>query len=588
MLDVARYYVERVKRLVIGNPQRLPRRLVGGGIVVLVATVVFGLWYLLTADVSAQTSSLVFLRPLLLVATSTWTPVVILLGIVAFLRYKLRDWYARQAESATGYDARTVKRLAAEATATDGARVIATDRDSRDDLADRIERALLDEEDERVRINPDAYTAPEDHDAAGSPLDDQPAPETTASAPTRAAGRLATLKRTLSYVVPAALAAAVVVQVGEFVRDGLTLRELAIEGTQLRPVLMGLGAVAFVVATVALALFRDDGTHDPPADPREDDWRLELKHLRMDVAATLNLAELAWNLLLPAGIAVTAILLVARLWVQPWLYPVIGAAGLLVGMANYWRVHWQRSRRLRTLRAEPGGEGWADAAAIVKRVATPETTMHYGAFAGRRYAHPEREVFAEELAKRMLEEVNGVPVSPSILEKYRDQLAQLYPDLYAYRDDEEERIMQLLIETVEGAETGLVPKAKLIEDVIEHGTGGGPVGKRRRRHATGYDPELVREAYSEHVPATFVEQEVTIPSRREDDDSVATVTGVSLRTNAVPPEQTEVQAQFAQQFSNYAEWDPRYVLPDVDEQLDAPPIYRGGPAEPPSTEVSHV
>lgn len=300
---------------------------------------------------------------------------------------------------------------------------------------------------------------------------------------------------------------------------------------------------------------------DGPTDPDEE-WRRQFKLFRLDIATSLNFSELFWRIGIPAALTSAVILLAVQLWVKPWFYPVIFAVGGLVGLLNYLRVSWKRSRRLSSLRQDVETITWSDVAIPVKEVVLPETRMFYGSLPGKRYAHDDREEFARELAYRAYELLQGVPVSPSVMEKQAEQLKKSQPDLHGYRDDERERIANWLLERVDATGHGLIPKVKLIEDCIEH-----DISERRfgPRAGTGFDPDLVREVYRELVPAALVEQDIELDA--------GTLTAVRLRSDTIPPEYGAIRAQFSAQFSNYARWDAMYDLPDVSDKLDEEPVY---------------
>jgi hypothetical protein len=151
------------------------------------------------------------------------------------------------------------------------------------------------------------------------------------------------------------------------------------------------------------------------------------------------------------------------------------------------------------------------------------------------------------------------------MEKQHEQIERMHPDLHGFRDQQKEQIMTWLLDRVEHAQHGLIPKAKLIEDCVEHDLDGGlgPISSGK-----GHDPELVRAAYRELVPAALVEQEIAL-----EEDSEETLTAVRHRRDPLPPEYGQIRAQFSSQFGNYARWSPMYELPDVSDQLEAEPEY---------------
>lgn len=611
----------RAKRRLIGPPERLPQRALTALIVLSIAVAAGGGWYAVSSGVSTGTSSLPYLRPILAVVTSVWAWLV---GLVWLLRRVLihRDQrYADQAAEVTGYEPRSVRRLAYEAKSPDGAtRVIASTGDEPAAIEDRIDTALEDGEDDRVKLNPDAFATPNEPDAdpfvwvEDTDADGAGAAEPSERSLVRRVGvavlrvgkvvgaavvALAAWHGLVAYgptlglgLVPAAVLAAaestlayagVVVAVATLVagRELWRLMRRRRDGSADASA----GASADASAGGTAGDDQPDGDLEDEAELR-DPWREDLKLFRLDLASTLNFSELTWQLLLPAGATVALLLLAVQLWVQPWLYPAIFAAGVLVGVGNYLRVSWKRTRRLEALRRERETVDWSDVAILVKEVEVPETRIYYawmGDSEPRRYAHDDRQEFAEAVAHRAYELIEGVPVSPSVMEKQVDELEDMHPDLHGFRDTEKERIMTWLLEHVESAQHGLIPKAKLIEDAVEHDRQDRRFGPGTR--GKGFDPVLVRESYRELVPAALVEQEVDVTREDVDGDTEElTVTAVRLRTDPLPPEYGQIRAAFSSKFGNYARWSPMYELPDVSDRLEGEPEYitslgaRGEPA----------
>jgi len=124
---------------------------------------------------------------------------------------------------------------------------------------------------------------------------------------------------------------------------------------------------------------------------------------------------------------------------------------------------------------------------------------------------------------------------------------------------EESRISEDLIKTVESAPQGIIPKAKLIEDVVLHDREDRLWGLYSS--GSGYDPELVRECYRELYPYALVEEEMEI----ESDGETHSVTSVRVRTDPLPAELSEVRAQFSNRYRAYAEFEPLFELPEVED-----------------------
>lgn len=576
----------RLKRLVVGpNPNKIPRRLATVVLILSVSLAALGALYLSRAGLEgAGTSSLTILRPALEIATSTWTYVFIVFLVAKGILLRRDEHFSAQAASATGFASSTVKRLAYEAKSPDGStRVIATSEDDPDEIENRVLNALETGEDDTFSLNPDAFTdSTEDEIDDGALVtveetNEESRDERSAAPRWRGVlGGVLSRARTPAKALAFGLATSALWLLLDLVaRLGGWILSLAgvdvagaIPGADVAFSALGYVAAAGAgVAIVALEVLSrrrereraglEDGREESP-----DPWLESYKVARLDLASSLDLDEILWSVLVPAGLTVAGILLVVRLWVQPWLYVPILAAGILVGILNYGRVLWTRSRRLESVRSEVDVVSWDDVAILVKEVETPETPMHYAWLGTRRYAHENREEFASEVALRAYEKVNGVKHSPSVMEKQADQLEAMHPDLPAYRADEKERIMTWLLESVEGAREGLVPKMKLIEETVEHDLG----GRAFTGAGKGYDPELVRSAYRDLVPAALVEQEIETP---EGD----MITAVRHRNDPLPPEFGAVRVAFSSQFAGYARWDPLYELPDVSDRLEAEPRF---------------
>lgn len=676
--------LERLKRKAIGRPDRFPRRVLTALLVLAITVSLGGVWLAMRSGIETGTSSLTYLRPVLQLMTSTWAYVAVLAWLVRRILLKRDEQYAEQAANITGYEPRSVRRLAYEAKSSDGStRVIATTDDEPEEIQERVLNALETGEDDTMSLNPDAFsTAEDDLLEAGEPIgmyeeryekllavyrslqeraaelqaeldggvdhllgaeldpekvaeaiksgEDRHAPadllgdedqeladdldakiqeleqnqelreeildelgaiearldahvtavDAEEAAPT---GRLAHVRSLLGRAGRKALPAAkvagatalaalayhVTLSVAGFVPLDVVPTSVAEAAHDWRAYLI----VSLLAGSATAALIRrgaddveDEPSAEEPHDELGDPWREQYKLFRLDLASTLDFGELIWRFAVPAAVTVAALLVVVQFWIKPWLYPPIFAAGLLVGLLNYLRVSWTRSRRLSALREERETVNWSDVAILVKEVNVPEARIQYAWMGDRRYAHDDREEFAEEIALRAYELVNGVEVSPSIMEKEATQLDRMQPDLHGFRDGEKERIMTWLLDRVEAAQHGLVPKAKLIEDCVEHDVEPRRFGPGKR--GKGYDPELVRAAYRELIPAALVEQEIAL-----DEDGEETLTAVRHRVDPLPPEYGQIRAQFSSQFGNYARWDPMYELPDVSDRLDAEPVY---------------
>jgi hypothetical protein len=589
--------LDRAKRLVIGDPSRAKRRAVVAGFAVTLLLAAVGVWLAVQSGLeSATTSSSGYLRPLLELATNTWTYVLLLAFIFrGVLLYRDRR-YAEQAADVTGYATRSVRRLAEEAKEPDGStRVIATDADDRESIQERIVAALDGADDDRMTLREELFEEPtaedeflEDGDLAGAldvrddqlevvlgaleersreidaELDDLTADGAGSSDELDALLAEAEANLDLQDEILEARRSTVVKQ-AELVPES---EQLALSHDAESAGATGLWS--------ALRSFFGSGEPQPGADvddvddegSQRDEWLEEWKMLKLDVATSINFDRLVWQFAVPAVVTIVGLLIVAQFWIRPYLYPPLFAGGVLVGLLYYVRQSQKRSKRLEALRRDEEPVEFSDAAILVKEVEVPERTVQYAWLAGDTYVHDDREEFASEVAHRAFELLNDLDPSPSLLAKQADQIGGMKPDLHAFRDQEQKLVMERLMEAVEASQTGLVPKAKLIEDIVEWDIEQRTLlpGKR----GMGHDPALVREAYRELVPAALVEQEIGL-----EEGSAETVTAVRHRGDPIPPEFGTIRAQFSNQFGNYAEWESLYELPDVSDVLEEEPMLAG-------------
>ncbi len=294
----------------------------------------------------------------------------------------------------------------------------------------------------------------------------------------------------------------------------------------------------------------DDGEEPPSRAERFKLWR-------MDLATGLRTDDIVWKLLVPSGIVFVLELILVQFWVQWWLYPSLLAGALLAGLGVYRGDQWLRSRRLRSLRQDRGGETWEEIAVLVKTVDAEGMTVHMGFLAGRTYASTDREEFVETLATRALERAYGYHPSPAIEERYAWCLDRYILNLQGWRENmEKPQVMDELADTVLNSEDGMLPKEVLVHRVVEHDRR--YIWQGLRYVGMGYDPDLVAECYEELVPNTLVEHEFTIRDPSGDRD----VTAVRARTEALPPDVAKLRASFSERFAN--QMPDRYELPDVE------------------------
>lgn len=564
---------DRLRRRLL-TPDRLVRRLlvlaIGGTIAVALAGVLLAL----ELDVETGRSSLPYVRPVLELTTSVWFYVAVLAILLrGFLLYRDRR-YARQAAEVTGYAVDDIRREKYEATSTDGStRVLVSDEDSPDAIAERIDRALETGEDDEIELNPDAF----DVDLEGDQELDVEDLEDDRAGPRRSlrerardgAGAVIGLLESIKAVERRILSVAwygVLPLLAGWLRDRRDRRDQ--DGAGDAPDQAELEHEGDQEADV------DDLLPVPREEYLRDPWLEQWKLARLDLQTTLDLDEILWYVLVPAAAATGLLLLAVQIWVPLWMYPPILAAGLLVGILNYARIGLVRSRRLEALREEHDPIEFGELSVLVKEVEIPERTTYHAHVAGRQYAHDDREEFVEAVAFRAYERVNGIPVSPSVLEKQARQLETLKPDLHGFRDAEQKRIMEWLLERVASEDLGLVPKVALIEECIEHDVEERGIGPFSRTRGKGFDPDLVREGYRELVPAALVEEEIEL-EEVDDQGEPLSITAVRLRTDPLPPDYAAIRAQFSARFANYARSDPLYELPDVDDRLEEPRPFSG-------------
>ncbi|MFC7134340.1 MULTISPECIES: hypothetical protein [Salinibaculum] len=481
---------------------RRAKRLVGLAAIVLFVAAVVGLIAVLVNGVSTKTSAYPILNLVGTVYSSPWTYVIVgallLRKVIVFRRGR----YAKQAAAQTGMDTRSIKHLAAEARSPDGtARVVATADDTLTDIERRIDETLRTGEDDTLTPAADP----------GEVWNDIYAAE-------REAQSLVTRLENSAW---------------SHVLDD--------ELTEHRPLQPGTG----------------DHETDPDPKPTTDDvgfWT-ELKHYRLDLASAINFSNILWQFLLPALVTATIVLSLLGVWVGLAWYPVVALLGLFVGAVNYYRHRRKEARRLDSLRDDAEGRDWSMVAALVKEVETQETTAYYGWLAGRRYASYDRDRFVSDLAKRTHEKVDRGYAAPSIMEKNAEQLADYYPDLAGFRDQERHDIQLELIDRVRESQYGLVPKQQLIEDTVEHRMEERAGGIYRE--GMGYDPGLVRVAYDDLVPGALTEVEVTVDT----ENGPQTLIAVESTLDPMPVDRAQVRAEFSALFREYATREPRYELP---------------------------
>lgn len=314
---------------------------------------------------------------------------------------------------------------------------------------------------------------------------------------------------------------------------------------------------------------------DLPEEERGLSWREGWKLWRMDTAARLETQEILWQFLAPAMVATGLLIVAAGIWLRVWIYPLLLAVGVLIGSLNYARISRKRERTLQALRQTDDYEAWDACSLLVKPPVTVETSeMCFAWFNGKGYAHPNADVLAEELAPRVRQLLSGEEISPSVLQKYHRNIRDYYPDLDGWRRNVEEyELARELISQVESAPDGIVPKAKLIEDTVLADKDSMLFGLLES--GAGYDPALVRKVYldlstcseRDETGHLLVEEEMSVETAHGEEEAV---TAVRLQTDPLPPDISEVRANFSNRFKAYAQFEPLYRLPDVDNPQREP------------------
>lgn len=391
---------------------------------------------------------------------------------------------------------------------------------------------------------------------------------------------LPTLLEALRPALQGGAAAAVVLALIQGVKTALPVVGELLPGMQL-PVaaffiglLLHLGIRGGVWYRTRKEALRGDSTADTSTEHGLP-WEAGFKLWRMDAAASLQSGDLLWQFVAPAAVSFAGMVVIAGIWLTWWVYPLLLSGGVLIGALNYARISRSRERELRALRSTSDREAWDACSVLIKGPVQAGTTeMCYAWFNGAGYAHHDRERLCAELAPRVHQLLNGEEPDPSVLRKYYRNTKDLYPDLTGWRRNvEEHRISEELIKTVERAPDGIMPKAKLIEDVVLHDKDNKLWGLYQS--GLGYDPELVRECYCALYPYALVEEEMEVEGTGGEMHSL---TAVRLRTDPLPAELSEVRAQFSSRFRAYAEFEPLYPLPEVDpsEEIQLPTRTPGG------------
>jgi len=320
---------------------------------------------------------------------------------------------------------------------------------------------------------------------------------------------------------------------------------------------------------------------DPVGEDTEDDadpdfWT-QLRLFRLELASAIDLNGVLWRFLVPAALTLVGVLLVFRIWIQPWFIPVVVAISVFAGGAYYWAVDLRHRRRLKALRADEDPTRWTDLAILTKTVDVPETTMYFGFLDGKVYASEDKHDLARTLADRAIDRLEGRQPAPAIEETNAYLLKRYIPMLEAWEQEYERKaIMDQLINTVADAPEGIIPRSILIDQIVEYD----------RRYVAwgllfigrGRDPDLVREVYEDLVQIhALTETPVTVTDteRGEERELVA----VSKGDEAFAPEVVELRGEFDSLFGKQA-FATRYDAPEHDAAATPAPFVRPETHEP--------
>lgn len=580
---------ERGKQKLLGSPEHLGSRILKAVIILSAMGAAAAIWTILIKDIDPQRSSFGAAAPVVQFATSTWSYIILELLLLRSIILVGKSRKAKQAASYLGMEPGAIRRFEAEAKSTsDSTRVVCTSEDSVREIRERLSAGFFSGEDdvltpeetsEQTRVAAAEQHQEERGERLGALYEKEErllerAEELEAgieenlgdalTAPTDVERALLENPEKEEFSIYDLMEA----DAQEAVDETDTMQE------ELERVLDELQAVAEDIAALEARAGEElpelpagDGAEllPTPADKREEDlpWRARYKLWRMDTAAALESGDLLWQFVAPAALSTFFLVLAAGIWLRPWMYPLLGSIGALVGGLNYYRISRSREKQVRTLRADDGTEQWDSCSVLIKGpIQAGSTEMSYAWFNGEGYAHHSPEELTEELAPRVHQLLNGEEISPSVLQKYYRLCRDMYPDLEGWRANiEEHRISTELISGIESAPNGIIPKAKLIEDTVEHDIEPRLFGLYEG--GMGYDPELVRECYQELYPFAIVEEEMIVQSANGEEHQV---TACRLRTEPLPADLSEVRAQFSSRFRAYAQFEPLYELPEVDRE----------------------
>lgn len=578
----------RVRRAIIGSPERYPVRIMIFATVVSALVAFIGLFLMIAGDLDPTASSGPLLRTVVGFLTNFFFYATLALIGAALAVNRWWDRAAKLTAQETRYSKEAVKRLSAEVKSTDGSvRLIGNADHSKDQLRAKLMRAFAGQHPSE-RPGEDVDVTPSEATVTGKALGDT---TPTASLPADDAdvdvdadadsgehtfdvsdlhrgrehgeivGAVAGLR---GYHADAAPPADLTLVRDAFERaddvsltgDGEVVAASDDESTTTLP--------AVVENADDASSTEPETDPDPDADDGDSStteraaasFRQALQTFRMDLASSLNFDELLWRFAVPALATVWIIFTVAQTpWFAPWVYAVVAAVACLVGTISYGTFKWRRRRKLSSLRRDQTAQQWDTCAVLAKRVETPEQTMFVAWMAGNVYADFDKQRLVEAVADRWHQRLHRETVAPAIQEKFAREIKHMRPLLsqFEFSNPYEGRkaIEDDIIAVIEEAKDpdGLVAKRHLCEQVVDRGEG------------VGHDPDLVAEVYEEMIPFVLNETEIELT----DTDGVSqTVTAVHLRWMDLPDDLAQIRGQFANQFS--ADDAATYDLPDVDAE----------------------
>lgn len=571
-----------LKRRVLGDPRKAPRRLVGVGIFLLILALVIGVLHLARTSAQASGSSFWLLKMLAEIVGTLWFAVPLAIYVYYKTLGRGRNRRASSAAEYTGWLTESIKQLSDAVRSTDHTtRLIVTSDDDYETIKSAV-AASLDGESHRFesvdyygRNDPpqdteDPPALPESRAATTpstpeSDADDAAVEDASSDDPTR--GRLERLWLFLSGRGDRTRRASVTAAVA-------TIAYIIVD-TAWNAIETAYTAGRTAVATAASLLGRTPASNDPDSTPADDavdeagggyeiPWRVrfaeELKHFILDLTAAYRSDDIVWRFVLPAGGMFVTLLLLFRLWVTLPAFIVILVTSTLFGLGVFYLSKRVRSRRIKRYRTTGSHEHWEDVGGLVKTVETPDVTAYIGFMGGKSYASYDREEFVEEFSLRLWQATHDAEVSPSILEQYARNLGMMMPNLEGHKENIERPAIQRRIKrVVQETEDEVVEKAELAYRVIE------PVDETLKfERELGHDPRLVAAEYRWLVEEANVlaEMDVSMPNA---EGGATDLTLVYPSEKRRLPDVQQIHSRLSDRFHGY-QGTPIYELPEVNPQ----------------------